>query len=287
MIALSSAESIASKCLHSPEHISVQLSQTRHRICLVNEWGIGPGDRVIEIGCGQGDCTAVLASAVGPDGHVDAIDPASLDYGSPWTLGQAQAHLSQSDLGARISWHQVSPLEVLESVDESKAYDFAVLAHCTWYFPSQHVLLDILCALRDKARRVCIAEYALSASDPAAVPHVLAALTTATLEVHNSTSTANIQTVQSPAAIAAIAEEAGWRLISAAQFLPEEGLLDGSWEVSAVKREAFLEEIDQSTSEERVRVLVRSMRDSVIGSLSELDDAAKVRTMDVWVAQFE
>jgi hypothetical protein len=63
--------------------------------------------------------------------------------------------------------------------------------------------------------------------------------------------------------------------------------LDGSWEVSAVKREAFLEEIDQSTSEERVRVLVRSMRDSVIGSLSELDDAAKVRTMDVWVAQFE
>jgi SAM-dependent methyltransferase len=287
MIALSSAESIASKCLHGLDIISVQLAQTRHRINLVNEWGIGPGDRILEIGCGQGDCTAVLASAVGPEGHVDAIDPASLDYGSPWTLGQAQAHLSHSDLGSRISWHQVSPLKFLESVEESKAYDFAVLAHCTWYFQSQHVLLDILCALRNKARRVCIAEYALAASEPAAVPHILAALTTATLEAHKSTSSANIQTVQSPAAIAAISEEAGWRLISAALIVPEEGLLDGRWEVNTVKQEAFLEEIDESMSEERVRVLLRSMRDSVISSLLGLSDAAKVRTMDVWVAQFE
>lgn len=31
--------------------------------------------------CGQGDCTIVLADAVGEGGHVDAVDPGSPDYG--------------------------------------------------------------------------------------------------------------------------------------------------------------------------------------------------------------
>ena len=53
-----------------------------HRINLVKFWGITPGSRVLEIGCGQGDCTTVLADAVGPDGHVDAVDPGAPDYGS-------------------------------------------------------------------------------------------------------------------------------------------------------------------------------------------------------------
>jgi len=35
----------------------------------------------MEIGCGQGDCTAVLATVVGETGHVTALDPAPPDYG--------------------------------------------------------------------------------------------------------------------------------------------------------------------------------------------------------------
>lgn len=55
--------------------------QMDHRLALVAFWGIAPGSRVLEIGCGQGDCTIVLADAVGDEGHVDAVDPGVPDYG--------------------------------------------------------------------------------------------------------------------------------------------------------------------------------------------------------------
>ncbi len=60
---------------------AVQIVQTEHRINLINYWSIAPGERVLELGCGQGDTTTVLAAAVGNTGHVVAVDPASLDYG--------------------------------------------------------------------------------------------------------------------------------------------------------------------------------------------------------------
>lgn len=59
-------------------------------------WGIGddaiitPGSHVLELGCGQGTATTVLAEAVGSAGHVDAVDPGAPDYGAPFTLAEAQ-----------------------------------------------------------------------------------------------------------------------------------------------------------------------------------------------------
>jgi predicted methyltransferase len=58
------------------------LGQIEERIMLVRHWNIQPGEHVLEIGGGQGDCTVVLAAAVGEDGHVTALDPGSLDYGA-------------------------------------------------------------------------------------------------------------------------------------------------------------------------------------------------------------
>jgi precorrin-6B methylase 2 len=55
--------------------------QMDHRIDLIAFWNIKPGSRILELGCGQGDCTIALADAVGPDGHIDAVDPGSPDYG--------------------------------------------------------------------------------------------------------------------------------------------------------------------------------------------------------------
>jgi ubiquinone/menaquinone biosynthesis C-methylase UbiE len=57
------------------------IAQMEHRRALVSFWDIQPGSRVLEIGCGQGDTTIVLADAVGEYGHVDAVDPGALDYG--------------------------------------------------------------------------------------------------------------------------------------------------------------------------------------------------------------
>ena len=76
------AERIAAYCLHEPEHLSIGVGQVEHRLQLIRQWPIQTGSTVLEIGCGQGDCTVVLASIVGPTGHVTAIDPAALSYGS-------------------------------------------------------------------------------------------------------------------------------------------------------------------------------------------------------------
>jgi ubiquinone/menaquinone biosynthesis C-methylase UbiE len=53
--------------------------QMDHRLDLVSFWDIMPGSRV-EIGCGQGDSTIVLADFMGESGHVDAVDSGCPDY---------------------------------------------------------------------------------------------------------------------------------------------------------------------------------------------------------------
>jgi len=73
------AKEIASKSL--TYHLNTQIGQTLERIELVQRWDIKEGDVVLEIGCGQGDTTGVLATAVGQNGKVVAIDPGALDYG--------------------------------------------------------------------------------------------------------------------------------------------------------------------------------------------------------------
>ncbi len=80
------AASIARLSLHDPIHFSVQYSQTLHRLELLQHWNIPIGSKVLELGCGQGDCTTVLAHAVGEQGRVVAIDPAELEYGVSFSL---------------------------------------------------------------------------------------------------------------------------------------------------------------------------------------------------------
>ena len=75
------AASIACLSLHEPIHFNIQHSQTLHRLALLQHWDIPTGSKVLELGCGQGDCTTVLACAVGEQGMVVAVDPADLDYG--------------------------------------------------------------------------------------------------------------------------------------------------------------------------------------------------------------
>jgi protein-L-isoaspartate O-methyltransferase len=79
----------------------IQQPQTAHRIEIIKSWNIElDGARVLEIGCGQGDASVVLASAVG-DGCVTAWDPASPDYGESEECG-AYFRLA-SDSGASAS----------------------------------------------------------------------------------------------------------------------------------------------------------------------------------------
>lgn len=78
--ALTSPQELLSYLLDqsNPDH---DLASLKHRQDIVSAWKIPTGSSILEIGCGQGDFTVVLADAVGPDGRVVAIDSCPLDWG--------------------------------------------------------------------------------------------------------------------------------------------------------------------------------------------------------------
>ncbi|KAI1267270.1 S-adenosyl-L-methionine-dependent methyltransferase [Xylariaceae sp. FL1019] len=278
------APKIASYSLTDPNHPEIELAQVEHRLRLTNEWALKPGTRVVELGCGQGNTTAVLAEAIGPSGHIDAVDPGALDYGSPFTLQQAQSYLSASPVGERITWHQATPQEFL-AADADTIWDVAVLSHCIWYFSSEQVFEEIFTALKGRVSTICVAEYALFATEKAAMPHVLAVVARGTLESLKEHSTQNIRSLLSPKAITNIAAKADWNLAEECTVVPNEGLLDGEWEAGSVASDRFWDDVKHNVPNERLQAVIHSTRDGVTQAVARCPNG-KVRTMDVWVSKF-
>ncbi|PQK11386.1 hypothetical protein BB8028_0003g00120 [Beauveria bassiana] len=292
------AGTLARLSLHDPAHFGIQHSQTIHRLALLQHWNIAADSKVLELGCGQGDCTTVLADAVGERGKVVAVDPADLDYGAPYTLGQAQGHISQGPLGSRITWVQQPPLDYLSSLqpssstsptgDESKPFDATVLAHSLWYFSSPSLILSTFSAIKQHSKRLLLAEWSLEAAHPSAQPHVLAALTQASLECRKpKDSDSNVRTVLGPKRLTELAVAAGWKLESETRVQAPEDMLDGQWEVSACLDSSFEEEVEEQVKDGRERAVVLALRDACEASLKGIERGQKgVKTMDVWVAKF-
>jgi hypothetical protein len=231
----------------------------------------------------------VLAFAVGEQGKVVAVDPADLDYGSPYTLGQAQSHISQGPLGRQITWVQQTPQEYLASLsgNDSQKFDATVLAHCLWYFSSPSLILDTFRAIRKQSKRLLLAEWSLVARKPSAQPHVLAALAQAALECRKAKSISNVRTVLSPKRLTELALAAGWKLDSEASIEAGKGLLDGQWEVSACLSPSFEKQVEEQVSDERERGMVLALLDACEASLEVVPGGKQsVRGMDIWVANF-
>lgn len=217
------------------------------------------------------------------------MDPADLDYGSPYTLGQAQSHISHGPLGQQITWIQESPHDYLSRIPASgsKTFDATVLAHCLWYFASPSLILSTFRTIKQHSQRLLLAEWSLVASNPSAQPHVLAALTQAALECRKSESTSNVRTVLSPKRIIELALAAGWSLEREAYVQPGEGLLDGQWEVIACLAPSFGQEVEKHVNDERERSVVFALQDACEASLTSVEGGQKgIRAMDVWVASF-
>jgi hypothetical protein len=131
-----------------------------------------------------------------------------------------------------------------------------------------------------------IAEYALNATQHAAIPHVMAAFTRAVLDAHSRDTEANIRCLLGPKSIKHAAKSAAnWEVAEETFVIPNEGVQDGQWEVSTIVSSRFLMEIDNSITEETLKAALCSLRDAVIEAVGRLG-AGKVRTMDVWVARF-
>lgn len=213
---------------------AIQRAQSKHRLKLIDFWGIEPGSKVLEIGCGQGDTTAALAYVLGEGGFVHGIDIAPPDYGAPETLGEARTRLLQSPLGKSIKMD--FDTDVLSpQFKVNMRYDYVVLAHCSWYFTSAEVLQKLFARVRQFADKLCFCEWDIQAQMPAQLAHFYAALIQAQCACFEE-SGGNIRTLLSKADFESIAQASGWNAEKSTSFCSPD-LQDAAWEVEYTQSE--------------------------------------------------
>jgi SAM-dependent methyltransferase len=273
------------------------IAQLSHRLQIVQFWGITPGSRVLELGCGQGDTTIALAHAVGPTGHIDAVDPGAPDYGTP-PLKDAQAHIKASPVGERITFHRATATAYAETYT-GPTYDYIVLAHSIWYFENPSIFPSLITALAphlssSKNTKLCLAEWSLKSSSPHSVPHVWAALLRSLLEAKRPfPSGANIRAVLSPSQLKDIVtSNSALKLTLLREKIgeTEELMMDGYWEVDYTlrRREVDVQRlVDQGVGVSE-RVQVEAYFDALRGAVDNLGEVGVkgVRCMDFWAGVF-
>lgn len=220
----------------------IQKVQLYHRFQLAQCFGIEEGMTVLEIGCGQGDMTVVLADKVGASGHVMAIDIASKDYGAPLTLGQSHKKIQQTTLGERITFHLETDFMAFEGLPH---YDCIVFAHSSWYFHSPERLAEYLKKIRTKTSKLFFAEWNLAFTDISQRGHFCAA-TLLALHSTIAENDSNIQHLFSRETIHRMMEDAGFS-IAREETVVSRYLQDGQWEIGYAKslQDAFLESSTQ------------------------------------------
>ena len=154
-------------------------------------------------------------------------------------------------------------------------YTTAYFAHSLYYFPSFSALVQNFKALLEAGvKTLLLAEWALSISDPAALPHLLAVL----LQSVDPSPDGNVRTVLSPATYVVAATQAGWELVGSRTFTPAAELDDGRWETEIARSMAKKSEAHGGS--------MKAHADALEASL--LSDACSggANCMDVWTAVF-
>jgi len=237
---------------------ATQLVQTRFRVGLAEGWGIGAGERVLEVGCGQGDMTAVLA---GTGAQVTAVDVASPDYGAPVTLGDSAAFLRATPLGANIDFR--FEFDVLARDFPADTFDHVVLSQCAWYFASLDQLRATLRRVRPWARRLCFAEWDLRPTRTEQLAHLLAVQIQGQIEAGGARGDGNVRTPFSRETLLRVLIETGWHA-EETRTVDATGMHDADWEIGACR----------AVVDERLSDLPGPLRDFVASQVDVLDSVA-------------
>lgn len=261
------------ECMLQPNQgiANVQRIQTAHRMKLSEFWRINAGDRILEIGCGQGDTTAVLAYMVGEEGFVHGVDIASPTYGSPITVGAAADYLQASSLGQQILMEYEVDVLSPETHFPEKSFDIIVLSHCSWYLKSSAELKEILTKARKWGKRLCFAEWDPRIKTIEQLPHLLATLLQAQYEAYKENSSANIRTLITPNDVKTIAQEAGWT-ITDEQSIFSPDLQDGRWEVEMTLK-------DSPAQIAKLNQLPAKLKSLIYSELDLLEESAQTQTV--------
>jgi SAM-dependent methyltransferase len=240
---------------------AMQLVQTRFRAGLAESWGIAPGERVLEVGCGQGDMTAVLA---GTGARVTAVDLASPDYGAPVTLGESAAYLGATPLGEHIDFH--FEFDVLARDFPADTFDHVVLSQCAWYFASLDQLRATLRRVRPWARRLCFAEWDLVPTRHEQLAHLLAVQIQGQIEAGGARGAGNVRTPFSRETFLRLLVETGWHA-EGTRVVDATGMHDADWEIGACR----------AVVDARLPTLPGPLRDFVASQVDVLDSVAADR----------
>jgi SAM-dependent methyltransferase len=306
-------DSLAACFLHNPATRSSTLDPGfKHRLNLCRAWGIETdcGLRILDIGCGQGESSIVLAQLVGPErgGHVIGVDPAPPTYGAPYTLQDSQAFALNSALGNRITFVCSTMPALLasvcqESVDapspspsaSSTPFDVAIFCHSLWYFPDRDTVAQQFAALAAaRVPRVCLAEYTCHAGSPEQQPHELAAR--AQILFHrlksetatSGVSDANVRGALEPSELVTIAQNSGWRVRGSGIISTPPDMRDGFWETQIATSSSFQDRV-------RFESLAKEHEDEVLAYVPRIKDVVdrlenqgkSLATMDVFWAVME
>ena len=188
--------------------------QLKHRTVLVDLWTPRLGDHIVEIGCGQGETTVVLAAAVGPSGRVLAVDSSAAEYGRPVTLGESHAYMRSSIIGNRVAFLLSTDLLDPSLNFPEQTFDLAVFSHSAWYMSSLTELYELFARVRPWAKRLGFAEWDIRPRCIRQVPHMLAVLLQAHVQrTCPQTLGANVRSLILPEDARSIAEKAGWKIM--------------------------------------------------------------------------
>ncbi len=224
---------------HSVNHTTE--AQLRHRMALVEFWRPTPGDRVLEVGCGQGDCTAVLAYVVGNGGKVVAVDIKPDSYGAPVSLRDAHRFVKSSNIGKWVQFH--THADLLDSTWDfpDEYFDLVVFAHSSWYMSSLKEVEDLFARVRPWSKRMGYAEWYPKPQNKRQVPHLVALLAqmhiTSNWPQGHERLDFNVRSMVTPEQAKTIARNVGWAVTNEWVTDSSTGLEDGSvWEIENAKR---------------------------------------------------